>query len=733
MAHSTTERLRGYAWRSSRIFIVAVISMAMFTDQFLFSFIIPILPVILRDRLQVNSSHTQFLTSVVLSLNALVSIAVAPFTGYLADRVKWKNGLMLWSCAVNVVGTALTAWSRSLAILIIGRLLQTLAGSMIWIAGMAILGNSVGSERLASTFSLCTLFVSAGALSGPAISGALFEVASYSATWSSAFVVIVVGAILQGLLIEPSALHPSERRSPRDDDTASDTLNESTDFYEASDTDSLLPSPGTPRSPASSSIAIYWQMLRIRRVATALTADALFAVIIASFEATIPLHVREVFGWESLQSGLMFLLLQAPALILVIPAGWLKDRIGMHMPATVGFLLMGPCLWLLGVPGHMSFEWATDRQAGEAIYITTLVGIGICRTLILGFGGVEVMRGANKLSAEIPGIFGASDGYSRAFAMSNISWKLGMFLGPLLSGLLTESVGYYMMNVVLESHNPLTWFQHLSMSEREVIVLAGGTGDLGRYLQEELTRDGRYAVALLTRKAKRPSTNQSITVHETDYTESSVLSILDSTRATALISVIRADDIYLPLHISLLNACLKSATCSRFLPSEWAGNIEDYPNLPRPYGETRGPLREILYRLPKEKLTWTLFNFGWFMDYFLSEEKSYMKCLPGEFPIDPVTGTYCVRGTGEELQSWTYRPFKRVYRSLAQIAASIEDYKSGVQTHTGFVAEIEEWTVSGATACPKERTIEQHERFFAGMQFLTVEDMLRKAEVDGRV
>lgn len=33
--------------------------------------------------------------------------------------------------------------------------------------------------------------------------------------------------------------------------------------------------------------------------------------------------------------------------------------------------------------------------------------------------------------------------------MSNISWKLGMFLGPVLSGILTESVGYYLMNVML--------------------------------------------------------------------------------------------------------------------------------------------------------------------------------------------------------------------------------------------------------------------------------------------
>jgi uncharacterized protein YbjT (DUF2867 family) len=37
------------------------------------------------------------------------------------------------------------------------------------------------------------------------------------------------------------------------------------------------------------------------------------------------------------------------------------------------------------------------------------------------------------------------------------------------------------------------------MAERQVIALAGGTGDLGRYIHEELVKDPRYSVALLTR------------------------------------------------------------------------------------------------------------------------------------------------------------------------------------------------------------------------------------------
>jgi MFS family permease len=83
------------------------------TDTFLFSFIIPILPAILEGRLQLAPTQTQFLTSIILSMNALLSIALALFTGYLADRVSSKNNLIIVSWMVNLVGTVATAWSKT--------------------------------------------------------------------------------------------------------------------------------------------------------------------------------------------------------------------------------------------------------------------------------------------------------------------------------------------------------------------------------------------------------------------------------------------------------------------------------------------------------------------------------------------------------------------------------------------------------------------------------------------
>ena len=41
------------------------------------------------------------------------------------------------------------------------------------------------------------------------------------------------------------------------------------------------------------------------------------------------------------------------------------------------------------------------------------------------------------------------------------------------------------------------------------------------------------------------------------------------------------------------------------------------------------------------------------MDYFLTAEKTYLKPIPEEFPVDPNGWKVCVRGTGEEMQTFT--------------------------------------------------------------------------------
>lgn len=146
-------------------------------------------------------------------------------------------------------------------------------------------------------------------------------------------------------------------------------------------------------------------------------------------------------------------------------------------------------------------------------------------------------------------------------------------------------------------------------------------------------------------------TDRRIPVHITDYTISSILSVLDTTHATTLISFINlATDLYISVHISLLEACRLSHSCKRFIPSEWIGDIDNFPLKPDYYATTREPFRQILKA--QHEIEWTLFNVGWLADYFLPPSKTYMTPVPDKFPIDPAGWRACIRGTGDEVQSW---------------------------------------------------------------------------------
>ncbi|PLB54017.1 MFS general substrate transporter [Aspergillus steynii IBT 23096] len=467
-----SDKSYGHDWRSSKLFIITVTSFGLFTDMFLFSFIIPILPTILEDRLHQAHSQTQFLTSLALSMNALVSIVIAPITARVADNSPRKNLFMVFSWVLNAIGTVITAWVNTLAGLFIGRIIQTLAGSLIWNVGMAIIADTVGPTNIAKALGFSILFTTGGMLCGPAVSGTLYQYASYSVTWASTFIILLLGIILQLLVVKPCHFEPytegygSDMEQPNTSGLSSPYSGQ---FY---DRNPLLP-PTSPRQiPSYQSFPeqqgpeaetnnptkhqppshnVYWLMLCKKRVTMALVADALFAILIASFETTIPIHIKAIFHWETVQAGLLFLLLQVPSFILVLPAGWLKDKIGMRYPVSAGYLLLAPFMWLLGVPGQDGYAWAGSGKAGRIIYITALVGIGIFRVLPLGFGAVEVLNGANELNSEYPGIFGPHGGYSRSFSLSNVTWKLAMFVGPLASAALSDALGYYYLNVFLAS------------------------------------------------------------------------------------------------------------------------------------------------------------------------------------------------------------------------------------------------------------------------------------------
>ena len=211
------------------------------------------------------------------------------------------------------------------------------------------------------------------------------------------------------------------------------------------------------------------------------------------------------------------------------------------------------------------------------------------------------------------------------------------------------------------------------MTDNHQVIALCSVGSLGKYLCDELLTDGRYTFVVISRQVS-PRLRELVSSHllidavksnkgaffeqrdidvrTSDYSTDSVLQILNETNASTFISFNNsADQTFVTLHCAFLEACHKSKNCKRFIPSEFAGNIDDFPLFPSFFRTSRVPFRQILEQ--QKSVEWTIFNNGWLMDYFLTEDKTYMPSIPDEFPIDPNNWKACIRGTGDQLQSFT--------------------------------------------------------------------------------
>lgn len=351
------------------------------TDTFLYSFQVPILSRMLEDRLGVDPAHVQFYNSASLALYGFISMIAGPVMGHLADKSPKKKLQLLLSLIGCMFGTVLVAVARCLWVFFLGRIFQGLAGTAVWVIGMATVADAVSEEHVGKVMGVVSSFASAGLISGPVISGLLFEKLGYRATWTAPFVLLTLDFICRLLMIDaPHESLPSA--SPSLFAATTDVTSE------RDETSPLL--ENTASSKGSKTTPFYRDMLGNGRVLTALLVSVAAGSIVTSFDTTVPLHVKEVFGWGTSSTGLIFVCLEIPVIIFGPISGWIRDRVGLRYPAMFSMVTSALLIWLLGVPGDERFPWAKPQFQGSAIYITTVLGLGIVSPFLSGLATVEV-------------------------------------------------------------------------------------------------------------------------------------------------------------------------------------------------------------------------------------------------------------------------------------------------------------------------------------------------------
>lgn len=294
-------------------------------------------------------------------------------------------------------------------------------------------------------------------------------------------------------------------------------------------------------------------------------------------------------------------------------------------------------------------------------------------------------------------------------------------------------------------------------------VAIAGAGDVAKYVVEELTRKG-HKVVILSRAYRDWFVERNIEIRVTDYSAQSLTPLLKD--VDVLISLLHDNGpFYNDAHLAMIAACNASDRCKRFIPSECGGNIEDFREHPLFYVPTHGAIREVL--AAQTTLEYTLFNIGWFMDYFIPG-KTYMKPLPGVWPLDIENRTLRLLGSGNEPVTFTAArdagralahlvdvPKWELYTNIAgetttwnKILHKMEQcYNTSFTITQRTTQEIEEskvvnrngdvaklwldymdlWNALGAAGLPEEKSERQRQEIFGGMKFMSVDDILDKA------
>ncbi|KAL9028888.1 MAG: hypothetical protein Q9196_002809 [Gyalolechia fulgens] len=438
----------GLAWRSSTLFIVSTVGIGLFTDLFLYGLVVPILPFILEDRIGLPQDQIQSHVSALLAAYAGASVLSSLPAGIIADRVPTRQAPFLIGLVALLAATLMLFLGQSVPVLVVARILQGMSAAVVWTIGLALVLDTVGPGNLGKTIGSIFGFISIGELAAPVLGGVVYKKAGYTGVFGMGCAILAIDFIMRLLLIEKkvAAQWHVDRPETRVDQAEQDGItgdeesaNEEEPLLRRKEADSYKVPEGQPKAVKAFPI-LY--CLKDPRLLTALLLAFNQATLLATFDATIPTEAKQLFDFDSLKSGLLFISLVLPYLLLGPVAGWLVDRFGPKPAAVLGFGYLVPVLILLRLarPGGTS---------QIVIYCVLLALCGIGLAIIGSPSIVESSYVVDMYSKTNPNFFGEQGPYAQLYGINSMIFSLGLTLGPLLSGGLKDRIGYGNMNVVV--------------------------------------------------------------------------------------------------------------------------------------------------------------------------------------------------------------------------------------------------------------------------------------------
>ena len=172
--------------------LIAGLSVVVLTVAVLQTAVVPVLGII-ADQLDASIVGVSW----AVTANLLAAAAATPLIGRLAD-LHSKKRVLLWVLAVVLVGSVLAATTSSLALLIVGRVLQA-ASFALYPIGVAILREELSEDRMVSAMSVLSATLGFGGGTGLVVVGLLMNHGAnyHRVFWlTTGFTVVVIAIVV---------------------------------------------------------------------------------------------------------------------------------------------------------------------------------------------------------------------------------------------------------------------------------------------------------------------------------------------------------------------------------------------------------------------------------------------------------------------------------------------------------------------------------------------------------
>ena len=247
---------------------------------------------------------------------------------------------------------------QNIPLLMVARLLQGISAAVVWTIGLALLLDTVGSEKLGVYIGSIFGFISIGELAAPVLGGVVYERVGSGGVFAMGFALLGIDFLMRLLVIEKKTASKYNSESDNPPAPADEgTLRDEENGEQPTEEDPLLQGKKEDdqwKIPSGQSrwirkLPILYCLSNPRLIVAQLVAF-MQATLLATFDATIPTEAQSLFGFDSLKAGLLFAPLVLPYLLLGPVAGKLVDKYGPKPAAVLGFALEVPALILLRIP-----------------------------------------------------------------------------------------------------------------------------------------------------------------------------------------------------------------------------------------------------------------------------------------------------------------------------------------------------------------------------------------------